>query len=102
MVKILSWFILCYKKLLSPFLGRHCRFHPTCSTYFLQALETHGALHGSFLGVKRLCRCHPLHEGGMDPVPGTCTQGNNTPPDSFSGGPENNQAGNKEPALNGY
>jgi len=70
MVKLLSWFIRCYKNLLSPLLGPHCRFHPTCSTYFLQALETHGALRGSALGMKRICRCHPLCEGGIDPVPG--------------------------------
>jgi len=71
MAKLLSFFILCYKKLLSPWLGPHCRFYPSCSSYFLQALSTHGALKGSWLGIARICRCHPLNDGGFDPVPGT-------------------------------
>jgi len=70
MVKLLSWFIHCYKKLLSPLLGPHCRYYPSCSSYFLQALESHGALKGTVLGLKRIGRCHPFHEGGLDPVPG--------------------------------
>lgn len=81
MVKILCWFIRCYKRLLSPWLGGHCRFYPSCSTYFLQALETHGAARGSVLGVTRLCRCHPLHPGGYDPVPGTRDTNNSACPD---------------------
>ncbi|MDG2176616.1 MAG: membrane protein insertion efficiency factor YidD [Gammaproteobacteria bacterium] len=71
MAKLLSFFILCYKKLLSPWLGPHCRFYPSCSSYFLQALSTHGALKGSWLGFARIFRCHPLNDGGFDPVPGT-------------------------------
>jgi len=58
-----------YKKLLSPFLGNHCRFFPTCSDYAYQAIEKYGTLKGLFLGTKRLCKCHPLHPGGIDPVP---------------------------------
>ncbi len=73
MVKILSWFILTYKKLLSPLLGQHCRFYPSCSTYCLQAINGHGALKGSWLGIKRICRCHPLSAGGIDMVPGHCS-----------------------------
>jgi len=46
-----------------------CRFSPTCSEYFSQAVEGHGVLRGSFLGVKRLLRCHPWGGGGFDPVP---------------------------------
>ncbi len=72
MVKILSWFIITYKKLLSPLLGQHCRFYPSCSTYCLQAIETHGAMKGSWLGIKRICRCHPLNAGGVDMVPCCC------------------------------
>ncbi|MGY8790474.1 MAG: membrane protein insertion efficiency factor YidD [Pseudomonadales bacterium] len=71
MVKLLSFFILCYKKLLSPWLGPHCRFYPSCSSYFLQALSVHGALKGTWLGLARICRCNPLSEGGLDPVPET-------------------------------
>jgi putative membrane protein insertion efficiency factor len=72
MVKILSWFILTYKKLLSPLLGQHCRFYPSCSTYCLQAINSHGALKGSWLGLKRICRCHPMSAGGVDMVPTNC------------------------------
>lgn len=58
-----------YRLILSPWLGNHCRFHPTCSVYALQAIEAHGALRGGWLAVKRVCSCHPWHEGGLDPVP---------------------------------
>lgn len=58
-----------YRFLLSPWLGRQCRFEPTCSAYAIEALETHGALRGSALTVARLARCHPFCDGGHDPVP---------------------------------
>ena len=58
-----------YRFLLSPWIGQNCRFHPSCSTYALEALETHGALRGSWLTLARLGRCHPFHPGGEDPVP---------------------------------
>jgi len=59
-----------YQITLSPFLGRHCRFHPTCSHYGVEALRTHGPLRGSWLTLKRLSRCHPFSgKGGYDPVP---------------------------------
>jgi uncharacterized protein len=61
--------VKCYKTFLSPLLGNNCRFYPSCSTYSIEALETHGVLTGSYLTVKRLLKCHPLHEGGLDPVP---------------------------------
>src|SRR5690625_4929594 len=46
-----------------------CRFHPTCSAYALTAIERHGPLVGTYLAVKRILKCHPLHPGGLDPVP---------------------------------
>lgn len=58
-----------YRFLLSPWLGQHCRFQPTCSDYALQAIERHGSLRGTWLAVRRLSKCHPWHAGGFDPVP---------------------------------
>lgn len=60
-----------YRAVISPLYGNVCKFHPTCSAYALGAVETHGALKGSVLTVKRLVRCHPWSLGGYDPVPGT-------------------------------
>ena len=58
-----------YQITLGPFLGGHCRFHPTCSNYALLAYEEHGAIRGTLLTVWRLLRCQPLCTGGFDPVP---------------------------------
>lgn len=58
-----------YRYFLSPWFGRSCRFTPTCSAYTIEALETHGALKGLWLGTKRIGRCHPWCQGGHDPVP---------------------------------
>lgn len=59
-----------YQLCVSPFLGQNCRFYPSCSDYASQAVREHGALKGSALATKRLCKCHPWHPGGFDPVPG--------------------------------
>lgn len=61
-----------YKLFLSPLFqlfGAHCRFHPDCSSYAVEAIETHGVVRGSYLSVRRLLRCHPWCAGGIDPVP---------------------------------
>lgn len=58
-----------YRWLLSPLLGKRCRFYPSCSQYALDAFEKHGVGKGSFLTIKRLCKCHPFHQGGIDHVP---------------------------------
>ncbi|HEY1077002.1 MAG TPA: membrane protein insertion efficiency factor YidD [Fontimonas sp.] len=58
-----------YQVLISPILGPRCRFYPSCSHYAIDALRQHGALRGSWLALRRLLRCHPLHPGGYDPVP---------------------------------
>jgi putative membrane protein insertion efficiency factor len=69
MQALLVFLIKLYRYLISPWVGQHCRFHPSCSAYALTAIERFGALQGSYLAAKRLCRCHPWHEGGIDPVP---------------------------------
>ncbi|WP_213697336.1 membrane protein insertion efficiency factor YidD [Acetomicrobium sp.] len=69
--RVLILSIRLYQIFLSPLLGRNCRFYPSCSQYALEAIEQWGAFRGSWLTVKRLCRCGPWHPGGYDPVPGT-------------------------------
>ena len=67
--RLLSLVIRSYRYGLSPLLGMHCRFHPSCSAYALEALERHGAVRGAWLALARLARCHPWNPGGHDPVP---------------------------------
>lgn len=58
-----------YQYAISPLMANHCRFHPSCSHYAVEAIETHGVLRGGWMTVCRLGRCHPWHPGGYDPVP---------------------------------
>ena len=60
-----------YRLVVSPLYGNVCRYYPSCSAYALRAVETHGAVRGSWLAGRRLLRCHPWTAGGYDPVPGT-------------------------------
>ena len=69
MQKIVIAIIRSYQYLLSPFLGNHCRFYPTCSCYAVSALQKHGPWRGISLSLRRISRCHPWHQGGYDPVP---------------------------------
>lgn len=70
MRNLLIGFVRGYQYLIGPLLGNHCRYYPSCSHYTVEALETHGAVQGSWMALRRLLRCHPWHPGGYDPVPG--------------------------------
>ncbi|MCS6763271.1 MAG: membrane protein insertion efficiency factor YidD [Candidatus Protistobacter heckmanni] len=61
--------IRAYKLAVSPYLRKNCRFYPSCSDYAAQAIAAHGPAKGSWLAARRICRCHPFSEGGVDPVP---------------------------------
>jgi putative membrane protein insertion efficiency factor len=69
MTALITRLLRLYQLAISPLLGHHCRFYPTCSSYALEAVEQHGAARGCLLTLRRLLRCHPWHEGGADPVP---------------------------------
>jgi putative membrane protein insertion efficiency factor len=58
-----------YKRFISPALPSACIYEPTCSVYTYQAIEKYGVIKGGWLGIKRIARCHPFHQGGYDPVP---------------------------------
>ena len=58
-----------YRYVVSPLLGPRCRFYPSCSEYAIEAIERHGVASGGWLALKRISKCHPWHEGGVDPVP---------------------------------
>ncbi len=66
--KILIFFVRGYQIFISPLMPGKCRFYPTCSVYFIQALEKYGPFKGCLLGMKRILKCHPFHEGGYDPL----------------------------------
>lgn len=67
--KLMILLIRFYQKFLSPILPNVCRYKPSCSEYFIEALQIHGIFKGSYLGIKRILRCHPWGGSGYDPVP---------------------------------
>jgi len=80
--KALLILVRAYRYALSPMLGQHCRFHPSCSAYTEQALQRHGVIKGLGLGLWRLLRCNPFSKGGYDPVPETAVS-SHSPTDVF-------------------
>jgi putative membrane protein insertion efficiency factor len=68
MKHVLIFLVRLYQKFISPLFPATCRFYPTCSEYFIQAVQKYGALKGTWLGLKRISKCHPWHEGGYDPL----------------------------------
>ena len=65
---IMIFLIRFYQLCISPLLGNNCRYYPSCSQYAIEAIEKKGIVSGSWMAVKRICRCHPWHDGGYDPV----------------------------------
>lgn len=68
MTKALLGLLTIYRYVVSPLLGRNCRFYPSCSDYAREAIELHGPFRGGWLAIRRVGRCHPFHPGGYDPV----------------------------------
>jgi len=66
---ILTPIIFVYQKFISPLLGPRCKYHPSCSSYLVQAITTHGTIKGIILGILRIIRCNPFSGGGFNPVP---------------------------------
>ncbi len=69
MRRVVASLIAGYQLIISPLLGNNCRFHPSCSSYARTAILRFGVLRGGWMGIRRVARCHPWHEGGVDPVP---------------------------------
>lgn len=74
---IFIFFIRIYQRGISPHLPATCRYQPTCSHYTVEAIQTHGAIKGLWLGLKRISRCHPMGGSGYDPVPPKVKKGEN-------------------------
>jgi len=73
LAQLMTFLVRLYQWCLRPILGANCRFVPSCSDYAIEALKQHGAFYGSTLAFRRILRCNPWHEGGVDPVPPACS-----------------------------
>ncbi len=65
--RVMILMVRIYQICISPWLGKNCRFQPTCSAYFIEAVQKYGAIRGGLKGTIRICKCHPFHPGGYDP-----------------------------------
>ncbi len=81
MKTLLLLLVRAYQVCISPLLGQNCRFYPSCSHYAMEAIARHGAAKGGMLAARRLCKCHPWHPGGVDPVPAAGQSLNSDPID---------------------
>ena len=81
---ILIGLLKAYRFAISPLYGQVCRYHPTCSAYALEAVQTLGALRGTWLAMRRVARCHPWAAGGLDPVPPHKNRRSSTPLSSLA------------------
>jgi uncharacterized protein len=81
---VLIGLLKAYRFAISPLYGQVCRYHPTCSAYALEAVQTHGAMRGTWLAVRRVARCHPWAAGGLDPVPPPKNRRSSTPRSSLT------------------
>ena len=91
MKRLLIALVRGYQLLISPVLGNNCRYMPSCSAYTIEAMEKWGPGRGLWMGIRRVGRCHPWHEGGYDPVPdphpGPCNHPDHQDPDEPAKGP---------------
>ena len=94
--------ILLYRVTLSPFIGKQCRFEPTCSLFGLGSYRRFGPVRGTWLTICRICRCHPFNKGGYDPVPLHPHDLAQQPLHCESGGSSGDQAGVQANDLTGY
>lgn len=76
---LLIWLVRGYQIMISPYFPSSCRYHPTCSSYAIEAFKVHGSIKGVWLAIKRILRCHPWAEGGDDPVPQKQTNASQLP-----------------------
>jgi uncharacterized protein len=81
---VLIGLLKAYRFAISPLYGQVCRYHPTCSAYALEAVQTHGAMRGTWLAMRRVARCHPWAAGGLDPVPPRKNRRSSTPQSSLA------------------
>ncbi len=97
--RLLLGLIRLYQIVLSPLLGRSCRFEPSCSRYTARCIEDHGALRGSWLGLRRIARCHPFHPGGYDPPPNQPRTRAESPASTLAAPPSHASAGPSSVAI---